>query len=59
MPALFLSRYYPALRPASSPLGGLGAEENPFRHEARLCNIDFGAAQDETIMVTLPLPAGY
>jgi hypothetical protein len=42
-----------------SPLGEFSAPENPFRQEARLFNVDFGAAQDETIMVNLTLPTGY
>jgi transglutaminase-like putative cysteine protease len=42
-----------------SPLREFGTEQNPFRHESRLFPVDFGAAQDETTMVTLTLPAGY
>ena len=42
-----------------SPLREFGSEQNPFRHDDRLFPVDFGAAQDETTMVTLTLPAGY
>ncbi|HEX8656875.1 MAG TPA: DUF3857 domain-containing protein [Hymenobacter sp.] len=35
------------------------SEQNPFRHDDRLFPVDFGAAQDQTIMVNLTLPAGY
>ena len=42
-----------------SPLREFGSEQNPFRHNDRLFPVDFGAAQDETTMVTLTLPVGY
>ncbi|WP_310397280.1 DUF3857 domain-containing protein [Hymenobacter sp.] len=42
-----------------SPLRDFSSEQNPFRHDDRLFPVDFGAAQDETTMVTLTLPAGY
>ena len=42
-----------------SPLQELGTDQNPFRHDDRLFPVDFGAAQDETTMITLNLPAGY
>ena len=42
-----------------SPLREFSSEQNPFRHDDRLFPVDFGAAQDETTMVTLTLPAGY
>jgi hypothetical protein len=42
-----------------SPLRDFGTEQNPFRHDERLFPVDFGAAQDETTIVTLTLPTGY
>ncbi|MCC3153855.1 DUF3857 domain-containing protein [Hymenobacter sp. BT770] len=42
-----------------SPLREFSSEQNPFRHDDRLFPVDFGAAQDETTMVTLTLPTGY
>jgi hypothetical protein len=42
-----------------SPLRDFGTEQNPFRHDDRLFPVDFGAAQDETTMLTLTLPDGY
>ena len=42
-----------------SPLREFGTEQNPFRHDDRLFPVDFGAMQDETMMVTLTLPDGY
>ena len=42
-----------------SPLREFGGEQNPFRHDNRLFPVDFGAAQDETTLVTLTLPTGY
>ncbi|MBD2766491.1 DUF3857 and transglutaminase domain-containing protein [Hymenobacter sp. BT664] len=42
-----------------NPLREFSSEQNPFRHDDRLFPVDFGAAQDETTMVTLTLPAGY
>ncbi|WP_210516462.1 DUF3857 domain-containing protein [Hymenobacter terricola] len=42
-----------------SPLREFGTEQNPFRHDDRLFPVDFGAAQDETTLITLTLPEGY
>ena len=42
-----------------SPLTHFSTEQNPFRHGERLFPVDFGSAQDKTLMVTLTLPAGY
>jgi len=42
-----------------SPLRDFIGEQNPFRHDDRQFPVDFGAAQDETTMMTLNLPAGY
>jgi hypothetical protein len=42
-----------------SPLAAFGEGRNPFRHEKRTYAIDFGMLQDETIVLTLALPAGY
>ncbi|MCC2547957.1 DUF3857 and transglutaminase domain-containing protein [Hymenobacter sp. BT175] len=42
-----------------SPLRSLGDEKNPFVREGRMFPVDFGAPMDETLMVTLTLPAGY
>ena len=42
-----------------SPLREFLGEQNPFRHDERLFPVDFGKARDETLMVTLTLPAGY
>ena len=42
-----------------SPLAEFVTEQNPFRHDDRLFPVDFGMAQDETILLTLTLPAGY
>jgi len=42
-----------------SPLREFSSDQNPFRHNDRLFPVDFGAAQDETTMITLTLPAGY
>ncbi|WP_201979266.1 DUF3857 domain-containing protein [Hymenobacter rubidus] len=42
-----------------SPLRLFASEQNPFRHDSRLFPVDFGAAQEETSMITLNLPAGY
>ena len=42
-----------------SPLRSFTSEQNPFRHEDRTFPVDFGAGQDETLLVTLTLPAGY
>ena len=35
------------------------ARSNPFRHESRTYPVDFATAQEETVMLTLTLPAGY
>ncbi|MBF9222224.1 DUF3857 domain-containing protein [Hymenobacter ruricola] len=42
-----------------SPLSEFGAGQNPFRHEDRAFAVDFGMMQEETLLVTLTLPAGY
>ncbi|MDO7846669.1 DUF3857 domain-containing protein [Hymenobacter sp. M29] len=42
-----------------SPLSEFGPGQNPFRHEDRSFAVDFGMPQEETVMVTLTLPAGY
>ena len=42
-----------------SPLREFGIAQNPFRHETRAFAVDFGTAQDETLVVTLTLPTGY
>ena len=42
-----------------SPLREFGIAQNPFRHETRAFAVDFGTAQDETLVVNLTLPAGY
>ncbi|QKG57262.1 DUF3857 and transglutaminase domain-containing protein [Hymenobacter sp. BRD128] len=42
-----------------SPLALFGESRNPFQHASRLYPVDFGAPMQETIMVTLNLPAGY
>ena len=42
-----------------SPLRYFGTEQNPFRHDDRMFPVDFGAGQDETMMITLTLPEGY
>ena len=42
-----------------SPLRDFGSDQNPFRHDDRLFPVDFGSAQEETIILTLTLPAGY
>ncbi len=42
-----------------SPFREFTSDQNPFRHENRQFPVDFGAARDETTMVTLTLPAGY
>jgi hypothetical protein len=34
-------------------------DQNPFRHDNRMYPVDFGMQQDETMLVTLSLPAGY
>ncbi|MCI1188844.1 DUF3857 domain-containing protein [Hymenobacter sp. DH14] len=42
-----------------SPLREFGNTLNPFRHETRSFAVDFGMAQEETLVVNLALPAGY
>ena len=42
-----------------SPLAAFGAGQNPFRHEQRTFAVDFGAPQEEMLVLTLTLPAGY
>ncbi|MDQ2795225.1 MAG: hypothetical protein M3Y12_14635, partial [Bacteroidota bacterium] len=42
-----------------SPLREFGIAQNPFRHETRDFAVDFGTAQDETLVVSLTLPPGY
>ncbi|TGE23267.1 DUF3857 domain-containing protein [Hymenobacter metallicola] len=42
-----------------SPLRQFSADKNPFRHENRRFPVDFGAQFDETVMMTITLPAGY
>ena len=42
-----------------SPLNEFGLGLNPFRSEERNFPIDFGLAQEETLVVNLTLPAGY
>ena len=42
-----------------SPLSSFASEQNPFRHDSRTFPVDFGAPQEETMMITLTLPAGY
>ncbi|MBH8557576.1 DUF3857 domain-containing protein [Hymenobacter negativus] len=42
-----------------SPLAEFGIGQNPFRREQRDFPVDFGIPQDETLVVSLTLPAGY
>ncbi|MBT9393998.1 DUF3857 domain-containing protein [Hymenobacter sp. NST-14] len=42
-----------------NPLRDFGTDKNPFLHENRRFPVDFGAKFDETVMVSLTLPAGY
>ena len=42
-----------------NPLHHFAEDKNPFLHENRRFPVDFGAAQEETNLVTLTLPAGY
>ncbi|ALW83651.1 hypothetical protein AUC43_00135 [Hymenobacter sedentarius] len=42
-----------------SPLSEFGTSQNPFRHEQRSFAVDFGAAQEELVVINLALPAGY
>jgi hypothetical protein len=41
------------------PLQHFGNTRNPFVHEDRKFPVDFGFAMDETLVMTLTLPAGY
>ncbi|MDF7810130.1 DUF3857 domain-containing protein [Hymenobacter sp. YC55] len=41
------------------PLQHFGNARNPFVHEDRKFPVDFGFATDETLVMTLTLPAGY
>jgi hypothetical protein len=41
------------------PLQHFGNSKNPFVHEDRKFPVDFGCAVDETLVMTLTLPAGY
>jgi hypothetical protein len=42
-----------------SPLASFGESQNPFRHAERTYPVDFGAANQEVIVLTLTLPQGY
>ncbi|MFD1466599.1 DUF3857 domain-containing protein [Hymenobacter caeli] len=42
-----------------SPLRELTGAQNPFREAERRFPVDFGAPQDEVLLVTLALPEGY
>ncbi|MBO2009617.1 DUF3857 domain-containing protein [Hymenobacter negativus] len=42
-----------------NPFTEFASEQNPFRHENRTFPVDFGALQEETMLLTLNLPAGY
>ncbi|GAB3580896.1 DUF3857 domain-containing protein [Hymenobacter daeguensis] len=42
-----------------SPFTDFASEQNPFRHENRTFPVDFGTLQEETMLLTLSLPAGY
>ncbi|MBF9236822.1 DUF3857 domain-containing protein [Hymenobacter sp. BT683] len=42
-----------------SPLSEFGPEQNPFRRESRAFAVDFGAPQEELLVLNLTLPAGY
>ena len=42
-----------------SPLREFSSSQNPFRHEDRQYPVDFGAPQEETLLVALTLPDGY
>ncbi|MFD1466598.1 DUF3857 domain-containing protein [Hymenobacter caeli] len=41
------------------PLRDFAPSQNPFRHENRQYPVDFGAPQEEMLLVTLTLPEGY
>ena len=42
-----------------SPLAAFGQNQNPFQHAARTFPVDFGAANQDIIVLTLTLPKGY
>jgi hypothetical protein len=42
-----------------SPLAVFGEGQNPFRHAERTYPVDFGAANQDIIVLTLTLPQGY
>ncbi|TGE25660.1 DUF3857 domain-containing protein [Hymenobacter aquaticus] len=42
-----------------NPLRAFVDNKNPFHHEDRRFPVDFGAQVDETVMMTITLPAGY
>jgi hypothetical protein len=42
-----------------SPLADFGESHNPFNHENRTYPVDFGAMQQDVIVLTLTLPPGY
>jgi hypothetical protein len=42
-----------------SPLSEFASGQNPFQRESRSFAVDFGAPQDEMLIVNLTLPAGY
>lgn len=42
-----------------TPMRYFGEEHNPFRVQERLYPVDFGAAHDETQMLSFTIPAGY
>ena len=42
-----------------SPLRDFGLVRNPLRAETRLYPVDFGYAREETLVLSLTLPAGY
>jgi hypothetical protein len=41
------------------PLEAFGEQQNPFRHAQRSYPVDIGMLQQEAIMLTISLPAGY
>jgi len=42
-----------------SPLAAFGESQNPFHHAERTYPVDFGAANQDVIILTLTLPTGY
>ena len=42
-----------------SPLAAFGQSQNPFHHAERTFPVDFGAANQDIIVLTLTLPQGY